>query len=136
MNLVRLALSTLVGLQRSTWAYHQTDTRERPPLRLDPDEFVRHLRGRVGQVEVERTFLRDLSFCEVIYERDLANVGRQADLRELLSYLGVFEHPLQTTLRRTEDGPVKEYILNWDELRAAAAKEGFENMAAETERGP
>ena len=98
-----------------------------------PDDFVRHLRGRVTQGEVERSYLEGLSYHEVLYERDLVNVGRQAELEELLAYLGASRHPLQTTLRPTEERPVSEYVENWNELRALAAREGFGDMAAAVE---
>jgi LPS sulfotransferase NodH len=133
-NFVQIALSTLVGLQRKTRAYNRLDTEERPPIRIDPDDFVQHLRSRVTQIDVERSFLEGLSYFEVVYEQDLMAVDKQAELDHLLAYLDVPKHPLRTVFRRTENRPLDKYIENWSELRAVATREGFGEMAVEAER--
>jgi len=133
-NLVRASLSTLVGIERKTWAYNRMDIRAQPSVCIDPDDFARHLHGRVAQNQTELSFLEDLGYLEVVYERDLAKVGEQTELPDVLDYLHVRRLPLQTTLRPTEERPLCEYVTNWPALREIAIREGFGELAIEAER--
>jgi len=131
-NFLASALSTIIGMQRSKFQYHLDEKRAFPSITIDPLEFRNHLAGRQVQNEDDRYLLQDIDFFELIYERDLADGGDAARLRDLQAYLKLPGRQLSSKYRKTEERHVSEYVSNWKELRRIAVEMGLEGLVSET----
>lgn len=133
-NILKTAISTIIGRQRETWKYGQRDKKTSDPCYIDPKMLCDFINYRRDQNNADREFLAGVEHFPIAYEDRLEN-GTDS-LEDLLHFLGLEAHPLKTSLRKTNGkSSVASSIANWDQLRDIAVEQVGLPMVLEVESG-
>ncbi len=89
-NIFRHALSNEIAKKRGYFFRSEADFEQAPKVYINPDDFKQSLAARFKFRRDEEDALEDLSFKEVIYERDmLKDHQKRKTMAEVYRYLGV-----------------------------------------------
>jgi hypothetical protein len=96
-------------------------------VRLDVEDLVNRLDQHEHSIARARALLSRLRFRrhEIFYE-ELVGPRGDAELADLLDFLSVEAHELDSSLVRVNDAPQAELIENYDEVRTTLNGSRFE----------
>jgi len=100
--------------------YHKWDDQpETLKLIIDPQTLEQELEWRIERDRTEIAALEGLDLITVEYARDLENpVAHQATIDRILDSLSLERRPVQTSLRKVNQRPLRETVENYDEFAA------------------
>jgi LPS sulfotransferase NodH len=132
-NILKTAISTLVGKQRGKWIYTNSDSNSFSPMPLSFEELSQFVHFRRIQNDTDSLFLNEIPHFTINYEDVLEDYEPQG-LADLLHYLELEPHPLTADLRKTSPGSVADSIANWQELKPMLSTIVDEDLVREVER--
>jgi hypothetical protein len=131
-NLLRHALSnfTLNAVKAqdagARGRFLEGDGRERPRIRVDPEELLLAIRHRELAGQLDDLVLGDLARLTIFYERDLCEPARrQGVLDELFGGLGLPAHPVSTAMRKINAGSIGDIVDNYDEIASCIGNSAY-----------
>ena len=125
-NLLRHVVSNWIAEARG--GFHKTDDRrESFTISVDRDRLRRALDEKRAFAGQERNAISAFPHHEIIYERDLEQVGSHQDTIDgVMRFLGLPSAPVSTDLRRINAQPLQQIVSNYDEMRRWAVEFGRE----------
>lgn len=132
-NLLRHALSNVVAEHLGQWNYKKSEKLEREPVRVDADDLLTRIGRREKYLAAEAEALDGLPYLEIIYEDDLEpETAKQATCDRIFDFLGVGSSPVETSLKKINKGPLKEFIANYEEVKTRIADAGYHRYLDDT----
>ena len=132
-NLLKTAISTIIGMEREKWVYEQGDSYTSKPFVVDPGLIRACIKSRKEQNQEDQDFLKGINYFLVKYEDSLKNYV-DGSLEGLLDYLELERHPLvPSTVKTNGKSSTLELISNWDELRDSVIEMVGHDMVQDVE---
>jgi LPS sulfotransferase NodH len=115
-NTVRHQLSNVVRENRGR-AHKFDDEQERHRILVDCESFVEKVSERIRFEQAEQVALKDIDFCEVVYEDDLEHASmHQGSVDRILDFVSLERRPVTTMHRRVNTQELDDLIINYDEF--------------------
>ncbi len=115
---------------RATRTYHTNETREQPRLTIDIQLLLEEIKVLEQQKLWCRHIIKDLHSIEVSYETFVAD--KHAESYKLLDFLEVDASiELQSPLKKVLTAPIRDAVMNYDQLASAMNKVGYASFLAE-----
>jgi LPS sulfotransferase NodH len=127
-NTVRHQLSNAVREHRGhPHKFDEVDERHR--ILIDCESFVEKVYERLRFEQAERVALRDIDFCEVVYEDDLENASmHQASVDRILDFVSLERRPVTTKHSKVNTQDMKDLIINYDEFVQCLVKNDLDRF--------
>lgn len=137
-NLVKVVVSLMTGerLKEETGNWNRyAEEAGSHPIEIDPVTFREWLEGVEQGQERIREFVKELGLdtLELWYE-DLL-VDRDGAFREVLDFIGLDHHPLESVTRKNTHDDLRRAVLNFDAVRAEYVDTRFRPMFDEVLEG-
>ncbi len=127
-NSFRVCLSRQFA--RATRTYHTNETRVQPTLRIDIQLLLDEIKRLEQQKLWCRSIIKGLNAIEVSYEEFVAN--KDTESSRILNFLGVDDSvELQSPLRKVLTAPIRDAVINYEELESEMKKGGYAHFLAE-----
>ena len=116
-NIWQIALSNIIAMKTNHW--HRNTGNESTPesVVIDPDRLFRALKTRTAWKAKENRLIEPYDHLKINYEKDLKNHENwQATSDKMFDFLGLENHPVQSTMQPTYQKPYSELIENYLEI--------------------
>lgn len=126
LNILEQFLSLRVAHATNVWSASSTSVQPTEPMRLCPDDCLKHFEEVRAQEEECDAFFAGRQVLTLTYEDLIAD--RVAAMGRVGAHLGVSFGPVEARTVRQRTQPLSSAIANYDELRdffAGSAWEGF-----------
>ena len=118
-NLFRSYVSRQIAMQTKQWIYSgKTKQQEEISLRIDPNHCEQYLWRARKREEFIRHILRNQASIEVEYDSLVESFN--TELARIQNFLGISIRPLHTSLKKQNNSPLKNTIVNAEEAEEAA----------------
>lgn len=98
-------------------------------IEIDIPNFIARLRWSDTLLQYEAAGLEHIDHLEIDYDSELSQPELfQATAAKIFNYLGVLEHPVETSLRKVLPTRPEDVILNFDALVAEIEREGLAHV--------
>ncbi|MCB0473734.1 MAG: sulfotransferase domain-containing protein [Flavobacteriaceae bacterium] len=130
-NILHHALSNIVAEQRRSYHLRKGESNNVTSLKVDIKRLEAGMRSRMQQLEDEERFLKDISYLELNYEKDLLT-NPQVGADKAFTFLGLPSVTVHTNLVKVVNTNLEEFLENYGEVELALKDTVFEKYLRET----